>query len=96
MVLHQATLIIWGEHCTVHFVLSTLRHIVVAVVFVAAVVVVAAAAVVAFVAVVVVVVPKGTKDKVYSGVVFPNNKCCLMMAHVWPKHVAMTSNVHNE
>jgi hypothetical protein len=26
--------------------------------------------------------PKGTKDKVYSAVVYPNNKCCLMMAHV--------------
>jgi hypothetical protein len=38
--------------------------------------------------------PKGTKDKVYSAVVSPNNKCCLMMVHVWPKHVAMTSDVH--
>jgi hypothetical protein len=32
---HQGTLIIWGDHCTVHFVLSTLGHIVV--VFVAVV-----------------------------------------------------------
>jgi hypothetical protein len=36
---HQATLIIWGDHCTalhctVHFVLSTLRHISVVVVVV--------------------------------------------------------------
>jgi hypothetical protein len=31
---HQANLIIWGGHCTVHFVLSTLRHIVVIVVVV--------------------------------------------------------------
>jgi hypothetical protein len=37
-------------------------------------------------------VPKYTKDKVYSAVVSPNNKCCLMMAHMWPKHVSMTSN----
>jgi hypothetical protein len=29
---YQATLIIWENHCTVHFVLSTLRHIVVVVV----------------------------------------------------------------
>jgi hypothetical protein len=28
---HQATFIIWGDHCTVHFVLSNLRHIVVVV-----------------------------------------------------------------
>jgi hypothetical protein len=40
-------------------------------------------------------VPKGPKDKVYSAVVSPNNKCCLTMAHVWPKHVAVTSNVHS-
>jgi hypothetical protein len=26
---HQATLIIWGDHCTVYFVLSTLMHVVV-------------------------------------------------------------------
>jgi hypothetical protein len=39
-------------------------------------------------------VPKGTNDKVYSTVISSNNKCCLMMAHVWPKYVAMTSNVH--
>jgi hypothetical protein len=38
-------------------------------------------------------VPKGTKNKVYNAVVSPNSKCCLMMAHVWPKHVAVTSNV---
>jgi hypothetical protein len=31
---HQATLIIWGNHCTVHFVISTLRHVVVVVVVV--------------------------------------------------------------
>jgi hypothetical protein len=31
---HQATLIIWGDHCTVHFVLITLRHIIVVVVVV--------------------------------------------------------------
>jgi hypothetical protein len=37
--------------------------------------------------------PEGTKDKVYSAVVTPNNKCCLMMAHVLPKHVARTTNV---
>jgi hypothetical protein len=24
---HQATVIIWGDHCTVHCVLSTLRHV---------------------------------------------------------------------
>jgi hypothetical protein len=41
---HQARLIIWGDHCTVHSVLSTLRYIVVVVVVV--VVVAAAAAVV--------------------------------------------------
>jgi hypothetical protein len=35
---HQATLIIWGDHCAVHFVLSTLRHIVVVVVVVVVVV----------------------------------------------------------
>jgi hypothetical protein len=40
-------------------------------------------------------VPKGIKDKVYSSVVSPDNKCCLVMAHVWPKHVAVTSNVHS-
>jgi hypothetical protein len=37
---HQATLIIWGDHCTVHFDLSTLRHIVIVVVVVVVVVVV--------------------------------------------------------
>jgi hypothetical protein len=26
---HQETLIIWGDHWTLHFVLSTVRHIVV-------------------------------------------------------------------
>jgi hypothetical protein len=31
---HQATIIILGDHCTVHSVLSTLRHIVVVVVVV--------------------------------------------------------------
>jgi hypothetical protein len=31
---HQAALIIFGDHCTVHFVLSTLRHIVISVVVV--------------------------------------------------------------
>jgi hypothetical protein len=31
---HQATLIVWGNHCTVHFVLSTLRHIIVVVIVV--------------------------------------------------------------
>jgi hypothetical protein len=25
---HQATLVTWGDHCTVHFVLSILRHVV--------------------------------------------------------------------
>jgi hypothetical protein len=40
MGLDQATLIIWGDHCTVHFVLSTLRHIVVVVVVVVVVIVV--------------------------------------------------------
>jgi hypothetical protein len=39
--------------------------------------------------------PEGTKDKVYSAVVSPDNKCCLMMAHVWPKHVAGTTYVHS-
>jgi hypothetical protein len=29
---HQATLVIWGDHCTVHLALSILRHIVVVVV----------------------------------------------------------------
>jgi hypothetical protein len=38
------------------------------------------------------VVRKGTKDKVYSAVVSPNNKCGLMMAHVPPKHVAKPTN----
>jgi hypothetical protein len=40
-------------------------------------------------------VPKGTEDKVYGAVVSPNNKCCLMMAHVRPKHVAKTTSVHS-
>jgi hypothetical protein len=31
---HQATLIIWGDRCTVHFVFITIRHIVVVVVVV--------------------------------------------------------------
>jgi phosphoribosylformylglycinamidine (FGAM) synthase-like amidotransferase family enzyme len=30
--------------------------------------------------------PQGTKEKVYSAVVSPKNKCCLMMPHVWRKH----------
>jgi hypothetical protein len=38
--------------------------------------------------------PKGTEDKVYSAVGSPNNKCCLMMAHVWPEHAAATKNVY--
>jgi hypothetical protein len=29
MGLHQATLLTWGDHCTVHFVFCTCRHIVV-------------------------------------------------------------------
>jgi hypothetical protein len=37
-------------------------------------------------------VPIGTKDKVYSAVVSPSNKCRLMMAHVRPKHVAAMNN----
>jgi hypothetical protein len=37
---HQGTLIIRGDHCTVHFVLSTLRHVVVVVIVVVVVVVV--------------------------------------------------------
>jgi hypothetical protein len=41
-------------------------------------------------------IPKGTEDKLYSAVVSSNNKYCLMMAHVWPKHVAeRTKNVHS-
>jgi hypothetical protein len=36
---HQATFI-WGDHCTVHFVLSAFRHIVVAAAVVVVVVVV--------------------------------------------------------
>jgi hypothetical protein len=40
-------------------------------------------------------VPKDTKDKIYSAVVSPNNKFCLMMVHVQPKHVARTMNVHS-
>jgi hypothetical protein len=36
---------------------------------------------------------EGIKDKVYSAVVSPDSKCCLMMAHVRLKHVAMT-NAH--
>jgi hypothetical protein len=35
---HQTTIIIWVDHCTVHFVLSTLRHIIVVVVVVVVVV----------------------------------------------------------
>jgi small-conductance mechanosensitive channel len=34
MDLHQEILIIWGDHYTLHFVLSILRHIVVVVVVV--------------------------------------------------------------
>jgi hypothetical protein len=37
-------------------------------------------------------VPIDTKDKMYSAVVSPSKKCCLMMAHVWPKHVAAMNN----
>jgi hypothetical protein len=37
-------------------------------------------------------VPIGTKDKVYSAVVSQNNKCCLMMDHVRPKHVVAMNN----
>jgi hypothetical protein len=40
-------------------------------------------------------VPKDTKDKVYSAVVSQNNKCCLMMAYVRPKHVTTKLNVHS-
>jgi hypothetical protein len=40
-------------------------------------------------------VPEGSKDEVYSAVVPPNNKCCLMMTHVRPKHVSRTMNVHS-
>jgi hypothetical protein len=39
-------------------------------------------------------VPKGTDDKIHSAVVSQNNKWCLMMAHVRPKHVARTTNVY--
>jgi hypothetical protein len=38
---------------------------------------------------------KGTKGKVYSAVVSSDNNCCLIMSHVRPKHVAMTTNVHS-
>jgi hypothetical protein len=37
---HEATLTIWGDHCTVHFVLNTLKHIIVVAVVVVVVVVV--------------------------------------------------------
>jgi hypothetical protein len=40
-------------------------------------------------------VPKGTKDKMYSAVVSPNNKCCMMKALVSHKHILMTSKVHS-
>jgi hypothetical protein len=40
-------------------------------------------------------VTKVIKNKVYSAVISPNNKCCLMLAHVRPKHVAGTPNVHS-
>jgi hypothetical protein len=30
---HQATRVVWGDHCTIHFVLCTLRHTVVVVNF---------------------------------------------------------------
>jgi hypothetical protein len=33
-------------------------------------------------------VPGSTEDKVDSAVVSPLIKVCLMMAHMWPKHVA--------
>jgi hypothetical protein len=33
-------------------------------------------------------VARGTEEKVYSAVVSSNNECCLMMAHMWLKHVA--------
>lgn len=39
--------------------------------------------------------PKGTADKVYTAGVSPINKCCLMMAKVWAKHIAArTTNVY--
>jgi hypothetical protein len=37
-------------------------------------------------------VPIGTKDKIYSAVVSPSNKCCLMMARVRSKHIAAMNN----
>jgi hypothetical protein len=40
-------------------------------------------------------VPGGSKGKVYTAVVSPNNKCCLMMAYLLPKHVARTTNVQS-
>jgi hypothetical protein len=33
-------------------------------------------------------VPKGTEDKSVQCSGLPDNKYCLMMAHIWPKHVA--------
>jgi hypothetical protein len=41
-------------------------------------------------------VPKGTEDKVYSSVASSNNQYYLMMAHMWPKHVATrATNVYS-
>jgi hypothetical protein len=41
-------------------------------------------------------VPKAKEDKAYSAVVSSYDKCCLMMAHMWPKHVAArTTNVYS-
>jgi hypothetical protein len=37
-------------------------------------------------------VPKDTKDKVYSAVVSTSKNCCLMMAHVRPKHAVAMNN----
>jgi hypothetical protein len=36
-------------------------------------------------------VPICTKEKVYSAVVSPSNKCCLMMAHVQPKRIVVSN-----
>jgi hypothetical protein len=37
----------------------------------------------------------GTKGKVYRAAISPSYNCCLMMAHLRPKHVEVISNAHS-
>jgi hypothetical protein len=91
---HQATVIIWGDHCTVHLVLSTLKHVVVVVVVVVVTVVVVNYLVRYFYPILLSAV------SVFLFSVLFTFYCCFFLvlyctANLRSKHIARTMNVHS-